>query len=163
MMAPFASRRANDALYVGVSSRRAPCRERTSGVISGLLVRCRLFRVQNAKAAPLGEHSRWLHDMAPRASRTIAATAPPTASCLPRSSEDANAAIGSSTASWCRSAMISGCSEARERIRNRCEWSSEKTTHTTSRGYQNRCNSIDQLQPCFRQSQRTASSGVVML
>jgi hypothetical protein len=39
------------------------------------------------------------------------------------------------TASWCRSAMISRCSETRDRTRNRSEWSSEKTTETTRRGY----------------------------
>src|SRR4029434_91600 len=39
------------------------------------------------------------------------------------------------TASWCRSAMISRCSETRERIVNRSEWSSETTTDATKRGY----------------------------
>ena len=39
------------------------------------------------------------------------------------------------TASWCRSAMISRCSEARDRTRNRSEWSSETTTDATSGGY----------------------------
>ena len=32
------------------------------------------------------------------------------------------------TASWCRSAMISRCSAARDRTTNRSEWSSETTT-----------------------------------
>ena len=43
------------------------------------------------------------------------------------------------TASWCRSAMISRCSEARERTMNRSEWSSEKTTDATKRGYRRTC------------------------
>jgi hypothetical protein len=38
------------------------------------------------------------------------------------------------TASWCRSARISRCSETRERTMNRREWSSEKT-EATKRGY----------------------------
>ena len=133
---PPASRRSSrptpgDRREIRASFSSARC-VRDCMYISGLLVRCRLFRVQNAKAAPLGEHSRWLHDMAPRASRTIAATAPPTASCLPRSNEDANAAIGSSTASWCRSAMISRCSEARDWTTSRSDVSSETTTDATS-------------------------------
>jgi hypothetical protein len=40
----------------------------------------------------------------------------------------------STTASWCRSAMISRCSETCERAMNRSEWSSEKTD-ATNRGY----------------------------
>ena len=39
------------------------------------------------------------------------------------------------TASWCRSAMISRCSETRDPIMNRSEWMSEKTTDATKRGY----------------------------
>src|SRR6188768_1823414 len=39
------------------------------------------------------------------------------------------------TVSWCRSAMISRCSETRDRNMNRIEWSSEKTTDATRRGY----------------------------
>ena len=38
------------------------------------------------------------------------------------------------TASWCRSARISRCSETRDRTMNRSEWSSEKT-EATKRGY----------------------------
>ena len=34
-----------------------------------------------------------------------------------------------------RSAMISRCSDSRDRIMNRSEWSSEKTTDATKRGY----------------------------
>src|SRR5688572_24516659 len=39
------------------------------------------------------------------------------------------------TASWCWSAMISRCREIRDRTMNRSEWSSEKTTEATNRGY----------------------------
>ena len=39
------------------------------------------------------------------------------------------------TVSWCRIAMISRCSEARERTMNRSEWSSETTTDDTTAGY----------------------------
>jgi hypothetical protein len=39
------------------------------------------------------------------------------------------------TASWCRSAMISRCSETRERTMNRSEWSSEARTGDTKGGY----------------------------
>ena len=39
------------------------------------------------------------------------------------------------TANWCRSATISRCSAARERTKNRSEWSSETTTDTMSRAY----------------------------
>jgi hypothetical protein len=35
-------------------------------------------------------------------------------------------------------AMISSCSEARDRITNRSEWSSETTTDATSGGYRRR-------------------------
>jgi hypothetical protein len=39
------------------------------------------------------------------------------------------------TASWCRSARISRCSEARDSTRNRSEWSSETTTDHMPAGY----------------------------
>ena len=39
------------------------------------------------------------------------------------------------TANWCRSAMISRCSEARDRTTNRSEWSGETTTDDTTSGY----------------------------
>ena len=39
------------------------------------------------------------------------------------------------TASWCRSAMISRCSETRDWRTNRSEWSSETTTDDTIAGY----------------------------
>ena len=39
------------------------------------------------------------------------------------------------TASWCRSAMISKCSEARERTMNWSEWSRERRTDDTTGGY----------------------------
>ena len=42
------------------------------------------------------------------------------------------------TASWCRSAMISRCSEARDRTMNRSEWSRETTTDDTTAGYRRR-------------------------
>jgi len=39
------------------------------------------------------------------------------------------------TASWCRSAITSKCSDARYRTRNRSEWTSATKTDGTSRGY----------------------------
>ena len=39
------------------------------------------------------------------------------------------------TASWCRSATIFRCSEARDRTMNRSEWSRETTTDVTTAGY----------------------------
>ena len=39
------------------------------------------------------------------------------------------------TASWCRRAMISRCSERRDWTTNRSEWSSETTTDDTTAGY----------------------------
>jgi len=54
------------------------------------------------------------------------------------------------TASWCRSAMISRCSETRERIVNRSEWSSETTTDDTTAGYRRTpATSIDAMLTMF--------------
>jgi hypothetical protein len=39
------------------------------------------------------------------------------------------------TASWCRSAKISRYREARDRPMDQSEWSNERTTDTTNRGY----------------------------
>ena len=48
--------------------------------------------------------------------------------------------------------MISRCSEIRDRTMNRSEWSSEKTTDATNRGYlRTYITSIEQRVRCFRQ------------
>src|SRR5215475_1442731 len=53
------------------------------------------------------------------------------------------------TASWCRSAMISRCSDTRDRTMNRSEWSSEKTD-ATNRGYRRtHVTSIDATRTVF--------------
>ena len=54
------------------------------------------------------------------------------------------------TVSWCQSAMISRCSEARERTVNRSEWSSETTTDDTTAGYRRTpATSIDAMLTMF--------------
>jgi hypothetical protein len=62
------------------------------------------------------------------------------------------------TASWCRSAMISRCSDARDRMRNRSGWSSETTTDDTPAGYRRMpATSIDATRTKF--SVATAAHG----
>jgi hypothetical protein len=63
------------------------------------------------------------------------ARATPTACGRPTSNEGRGRRDRFRTASWCRSAMISRCSEARERTVNRSERSSEMTTDDTIAGY----------------------------
>ena len=54
------------------------------------------------------------------------------------------------TATWCRSARISRCNEARDRTTNRSEWSSETTTGGTGRGYRRTpATSMAQCVRCF--------------
>jgi len=63
-----------------------------------------------------------------------------------------------STVSWCRSARISRCSDARDRSAKRREWSSETTTEVTLRGYSRRpVTAMDPTRPLFLI--RTGSSG----
>ena len=110
---------------------------RTSGGTAGRPVRCRLFQVQNRRKP------RRCHAM------TVSGLTMCRAERQPRHDRESHAhSIRSTrvkrrrgrrdrftTASWCRSAMISRCSEARDRTRNRSEWSSETTTDTTPGGY----------------------------
>src|SRR5215213_6516728 len=53
------------------------------------------------------------------------------------------------TPSWCRSAMISRCSEARERTMNWSECSSETRTHTTEGYRRTSVTSIDATRTLF--------------
>jgi hypothetical protein len=54
------------------------------------------------------------------------------------------------TPSWCRSAMISRCNEARDRTMNRSEWNSETTTDVTNEGYRTTLvTSIDATRTAF--------------
>jgi hypothetical protein len=54
------------------------------------------------------------------------------------------------TANWCRSAMISRCREIRDQTMNRSEWSSERTTDATNRGYlRTYVTSIDAMRTVF--------------
>ena len=63
------------------------------------------------------------------------------------------------TASWCRSAMISRCSEARDWTRNRNEWSSETTTEDTTAGYRRMPGtSIDATRTKFSVTTRRSAS-----
>ena len=118
------------------STARGSVRERLTPRAAGRCAR-RLFQVQN-KRKPRRCHA-----------RTVSGFTICTAERQPRHERESHAhSIRSTvvkrtrgrrdrctTASWCRSARISRCSDARDRTRNRSEWSSETTTDATTGGY----------------------------
>jgi len=108
-------------------------RQRRSIQFRDSFMRCRLFRVQNAKAAPPREHLRWLYDVECRA------TAVPALRQVtpqhPIGGDQTKTLTARSIARWCRTAMISRCREARDWTTNRSEWNSETMMDATTAGY----------------------------
>jgi len=101
---------------------------RTSSGTAGRPVRCRLFHAQNTRKP------RRCHATTVSGLTMYTAERQPPHVCASHAhkvrSTDVKRTRGRpdrcTTASWCRSAMISSCSEARERTVNRSEWSSER-------------------------------------
>ena len=135
---------------------------RRSGEIVGRPQRCRLFQVQN-KRKPRRCHARtvsgltmWMADRQPPHEReSQAQNIRSTRVKRRRGRRDRF-----TTVSWCRSAMISRCSETRDRNMNRIEWSSEKTTDATKRGYRRTSiTSIDATRTVFSTATTGAACG----
>jgi len=125
---------------------------RTSCGTAGRPVRWRLFHVQN-KRKPRRCHATTVSGLT-----MYTAERQPHHACASHAhsmrSTDVKRRRGRrerfTTASWCRSAMISRCSETRERTVNRTEWSSETTTVDTTAGYRRTpVTSIDAMRTVF--------------
>ena len=95
---------------------------------------------EQTKATPMPrQHGGWLHDVERRAPAVPSLRQPCPQHTVSCGEPKPWTTIDSTTASWCRRATISTCSAARERTKNRSEWSSEMTTDTMSRAYSEPC------------------------